>query len=186
MWRLKNHSSTNWLHRAEKGIRLGRYFLKHYFWSEISNICLLKYPQIFDILCKFSKRKHRKKTIFCGEALLRWTWRCWWTTSCARVSSVQQRQIRSMAASTGPLLAEIERSCLSLSSSVWLSTWLWLYGNKPECAVRLQKELKCLLTLFFQSSFAIYSELHALSWADVTNATDRAFLCAYLQPLQLE
>lgn len=49
-----------------------------------------------------------------------------------------------------------------------------------------RKTLKTSFDILFQSSFAIYSELHTLSWVDVTEATDRAFVCAYLQPLQLE
>lgn len=60
-------------------------------------------------------------------------------------------------------------------------------GNGTECAVPLDKELKDIFEYyFFQNSFAIYSELFTLSWGDVNEATDRAFVCAYLQLLQLE
>lgn len=94
---------------------------------------------------------------------------------------------KSMAASTGTLLTETGFGCsfLCLADSVPYYEFCCLDGNGPECSVPMENELKGIfLTLFFQSSFAIYSELHTLSWTDVTEATDRGFLCAYPQPLR--
>jgi len=51
--------------------------------------------------------------------------------------------------------------------------------NGPECAVPLEKEIKDIFDIIFQGSFI----QNALSWADTTKATDKAFVCTYLQLL---
>lgn len=64
---------------------------------------------------------------------------------------------------------------------------IFLVGMEQNVLLLWTKSLKTSLNIiFFQNSFAIYSELFTLSWADINEATDRAFVCAYLQLLLLE